>query len=491
MHTRIQALLRTTYNYIPFHVCLLTFVIVGMQVYNAGIFGDPDAQYHLSVAKNLPLWPHSTSFYWLPFTSWGSAFADQHYLFHAFLKPFALVNLELVATVFGFIANLLAFNWLLKVVTKSNRAPWLWLYVLGSTDLLVRINLIKAETTGLVFLFLLVGMLIQKRWTWLLPLMCLYTLWYGASTVFLAILGAYCLAETAHQRTLVLKPIIYTLLGLLLALAVHPYRTTLPALLYDQITAAGFLRQVPGGNEWYAHPEAFLKDNILIFLPWLVSLLYGCFRKNPHGTTTLFLSVASILLLCAGLFTTRMLIYWVPFAVLLSASTLAHPLREYMRKTFNDATQRVRQKLIVIICLFIGIRMLENVYGISTAVHTIGIPASRLRPAAVWLRDHTNPGDIVTNSSWHIFPELLYWNTQNRYIAGEDPAFLWLGDMGRYKEWSSLQNTSITPKAYALVLQALNSKWVIVPITNTTLTDNSYFEQTYADAEVRVLHLRK
>lgn len=491
MQKKLLTIVGHAYAYIPLQIGLLTCIIIGMQVYNIGIFGDPDSPYHLSIAKNFSLWPRDTVFYWLPFTSWGSAFADQHYLFHVFLKPFTLVHLEQAATVLGFLANLLTFNWLLALATKSQRTPWLWLYVLGSTDLLVRTNIIKAETTGMVFLFLLTGILLQQRWVWLFPIMSLYMLWYGGSTIFLLILGIYCAIASIYQRTLVLQPVLYTLCGMLLALAIHPYRTTLPGLLYDQITAAGFLRHIPGGNEWYAHPAAFMKDNISIFLPWLAGLFYFVLQKKSRNLTTWFYVSASIILLCTGLFTTRILIYWVPCAILACASILAEPLWKYVQNVFKNSSNNLTKKLLYVAGFCILVRLMQNVYGISTAIHTIGMPANRLKQAAEWLLTHTQPGDIITNSSWSLFPELLYWNTQNRYIAGADPAFLWLGDTERYTQWSSLQNTSITPQAYALVLRALNSRWVIVPTTNMTLTNNAYFEQMYEDREVRILQLKK
>lgn len=491
MNQKILQSLRSLYTYIPLHIVALTLVIVGMQLYNYSIFGDPDGQYHITIAKIMPWWPTSTNFYWLPFTSWGSAFADQHYLFHIFLKPFALLNNGQIVVIVGFVGNILAFNWLLKQTTSTTRTPWLWLYALGSSDVLVRINMVRAESTGMIFLFLSIGMLLKRKWSWLLPLTCASTLWYGGSTVFMLFLGVYCLLETIQHRTLVLKPAIYTLAGLLLAFAIHPYRVTFPALLYDQITTAGFLRQIQGGTEWYGHRSLFLIDNIVIFLPWVMSIAYLIYKRRIENTSIWFFGICSIILMEAGLKSTRMLLYWAPCAILLTAIVLAQPLKATLTKQLQSSTGRLTKILLVTVCACFVIRLTQNIYGISTAVHTHGISIYRLQGAANWLASHTSPGDVITNATWHIFPELFYWNQSNRYITGEDPAFLWIGDAGRYAQWASLQSGTVSSQTFIQVLRAFQSRWLIVPAETKLPTLDISLQQVYRDAEVKILHLNK
>lgn len=483
----LQSFLHNTY----LHIFLLTLIIAGTQWYNWGIFGDPDAQYHLTVAKLMPLWPTSTQFLWLPFTSWGSAYADQHYLFHLLLKPFALLNIGQFVIIFGFLANILGFNWLLKQVTSGNRVPWLWLYTLGSADLFTRVSLIKAEATGLVFLYLFTGLLLKRKWPWLLPLMTLYTLWYGGSTLALVIVATYCAIEFFLTKTILLKPVYWTLGGLLLAFLIHPYRTTLPALLYDQITRAGLLRAIPGGNEWYSQPTAFLPDNIIIFLPWAISLFYVI--KNKHYTTQThwFLSLCGSVLFFLGLYSNRITLYWVPFALLCMAVILPEPIQKLYKKIRDASTQKIRKVLLLLLLILGCLRGLENILDITTAIHRIGLPIHRLQAAAEWLAGQTQPGDVVVNTSWHIFPELFYWNTKNTYIAGEDPAFLWIADPSRYAIWNQLE-TPLSPRELATSMTAFNSSWLIAPKNlYQNLPKNSYIEQVYEDNAVHIIRLIK
>lgn len=491
MKSRIQHTVRLLLHNEYVHIFVLTLIIAGTQWYNRNIFGDPDAQFHLTVAKIMPLWPTSSEFFWLPFTSWGSAYADQHYLFHLILKPFTLINAGQVIIILGFLANILGFNWLLKQVTNTNRVPWLWFYTLGSADLLTRVSLIKAEATGMVFLYLLTGLLIKRKWSWLLPVMALYTLWYGGSTIFLVILAAYCVTHFFTEKVILLKPIYWTLSGLFLALLVHPYRATLPALLYDQITRAGLLREIPGGNEWYAQPAAFLPDNLIIFLPWVISILYVIKHKKFTTHTAWFMSISSGLLFVLALYSNRVTLYWVPYALLLSAAMLSQPLQAIRENIYKAAGQKLRKILLIVLAVFLCLRGIENMLYITSTIHRIGLPINRMQNAAEWLSNHTQPGDIVTNVSWHIFPELFYWNTKNRYIAGEDPAFLWIADPVRYNAWKRL-DTSDSIVELVASMRTLNSTWLIVTHNqpnNPPRAEN--LQQVYEDTTVRILRLTK
>ncbi|MBL8030845.1 MAG: hypothetical protein JNK33_00765 [Candidatus Doudnabacteria bacterium] len=473
------------------HILILTLIVAGTQWYNWGIFGDPDAQFHLTVARLMPAWPTSTQFFWLPFTSWGTAYADQHYLFHLFLKPLVLLGAGQIVIVLGFLLNLLGFNWLLKQVTTHNRSPWLWLYAFGSADLFTRVSLIKAEATGMVFLFLLTGLLIKRKWQWLLPIMALYTLWYGASTLCLVVLATYCATELFLKKTLLFRPVCWALAGLFLGLVIHPQSAALPALLYDQITGAGLLRVIPGGNEWYAQPAAFLPDNILVLLPWVISLFYIFKARKNTPQTLWFIALSSCALFLLALYSNRLTLYWVPFAVLLMAHTLPSPVQKIYRELFSTPGQTLRKVLVVLLIALAASRGLQNIYNITTTIHRIGLPVDRLRTAAEWLNAHTQPGDVITNTSWHIFPELFYWNTKNRYIAGEDPAFLWIADPDRYTVWKRLEHPT-TQNEYGIGMRAFQSTWLITPhVHNAPADSNPHLRQVYADESVRILHLTK
>ena len=46
-----------------------------------------------------------------------------------------------------------------------------------------------------------------------------------------------------------------------------------------------------------------------------------------------------------------------------------------------------------------------------------------LKDVSDWLKENTQPGEIVFNSRWDYFGGLIFWNQQNYYINGMDPIF--------------------------------------------------------------------
>jgi len=56
----------------------------------------------------------------------------------------------------------------------------------------------------------------------------------------------------------------------------------------------------------------------------------------------------------------------------------------------------------------------------------------RFKLADAWLADNSEPGAIVFNAHWDLFPDLFFWNTSNRYVGGMDPIFQYAYDPKLY-----------------------------------------------------------
>ncbi len=53
----------------------------------------------------------------------------------------------------------------------------------------------------------------------------------------------------------------------------------------------------------------------------------------------------------------------------------------------------------------------------------LGYSATRFRAAAQWLAANSQPGDIVFQAHWDLFPDLFFWNRKDFYVGGMDPIF--------------------------------------------------------------------
>lgn len=51
------------------------------------------------------------------------------------------------------------------------------------------------------------------------------------------------------------------------------------------------------------------------------------------------------------------------------------------------------------------------------------LPFDGARGAAEFVRSVAEPHEIVFDGNWDFFPQLWYWNTEQRYISGLDPRF--------------------------------------------------------------------
>ena len=63
---------------------------------------------------------------------------------------------------------------------------------------------------------------------------------------------------------------------------------------------------------------------------------------------------------------------------------------------------------------------------------TEGAGPLRLREAALWLRDHARPRDVVFNVNWDTFPRLFFWSPETHCVSGNDPVFLYARDPELY-----------------------------------------------------------
>jgi hypothetical protein len=59
---------------------------------------------------------------------------------------------------------------------------------------------------------------------------------------------------------------------------------------------------------------------------------------------------------------------------------------------------------------------------------------------ATWLKNNTKKGDIVFNASWNWFTTLFYYDTDNYYIAGIEPRFLYDYNHELYWKWWHISN---------------------------------------------------
>lgn len=121
-------------------------------------FADPDAFYHITVAKLISKQGPLTDFPWLDLTSLGANYADQHFLFHVlqipFLKIFEPLQAARISAITFAVLCLLTIS---AVFYKLNvKLWWLWPILLALTQPFAT-RLIQGKASPLAILLWFVG----------------------------------------------------------------------------------------------------------------------------------------------------------------------------------------------------------------------------------------------------------------------------------------------------------------------------------------------
>ncbi len=425
-------------------LCLVVAIMATLQIPNRTRLGDPDGFYHAKASQLLEQGNLSDTFPYLAYTTWKDGYADQHYLYHALLIPFNNVDsLFLSIIIFASLAAL-AFYLLFSVLMVKSKLWWLLILMLGSTDFLFRINLVKANTLSLASLAAIIYLLWkwhEKNNYWVaaaIGVVSFLFVWiYGGFVFVPVVLALYVLSVLITERKFDYLPGLASALGIVIGLLVHPHNSHLLVLLYDQIFRAGLgAGAVPVGNEWLPfNIDWFLTSNIPLLLVWVLSLA-AVMAKIWHKQISwleLWLQLIAVALLLLTLRHRRFIEYFTPFAVL-SASVVLTP---YLAKlNWQQIKLSIKQHwqlgfsagFVVFLVASAFLYNFQHVYDYLQG----GEETHRFEEVAQQIYTHSQPGDIVINTQWDQFPQLFYWNSKSYYPIGLDPTFMYIYNADLY-----------------------------------------------------------
>ena len=436
-------------------------------------FGDPDAFYHIQMAKLMTHTLVVRDFPYLQSNFLQHNFVDQHFLYHVILLPFiqffpdwigAKVAQALLGVMFIAVFYLLLKGW------RASGAVWVTLLLLWSESFVYRLNLVKAQPLSLLIIFVAMYALIKQKHWWLFPLAWVYVWTYGGWIMILFVSMLYVLVDSfmtvgsswppATQSWVVkckqavpamlralfcrqhVRAISIVIAGLILGLVVNPYFPLNLKFYWVQVVQIGLINlqdQVRVGAEWYPYePFTMIKNSLLPFSVLLgAGVVFGFYRKKMDFTTKFFFTL-SVIFFFATLKARRNIEYFIPVAVFFSALVFT---RSTMIAEFQQVIQRLRGSIKVrwIAGFFIAA---SGIYSVSNATNFLqhGYPHTYGQPAAEFLQTHSKPGQIVFNVSWDMFPLMFYHDSRNYYLVGLDPTFTYIENPGRYALWYAISS---------------------------------------------------
>ncbi|NIM07187.1 MAG: hypothetical protein GTN69_07285 [Armatimonadetes bacterium] len=419
-----------------------------------------DALYHLrhaAVYASEGLF--MTEFPWVVYSVVSTFAADIWYGFHVLLIPFTSFNGPVAQVKTAGIFILATMLVLFYLAMRRNRMalPFLWPFVLLfiSGSFVGRLTTtrpvaISMGLTALLFSFMISGGILAVFFLSLaLTFFHLSFFWLG---ILIAI--AVSAVKVRTERKWEWRKPLAVLLGLAAGWLLRPNPIGAAKVLYVQVFRLMFEKQkglLAFGRELYPmRPEVLLHDYGLLILIWLGITAISLFAIIRHGVerparnrTLLWSSLGLSLLFFAmtPLLSQRSVDQWALFAIIFVAAGFTYFIvpRQVETKAFSGKKFVPRQTLggeMRAACISAGALILAFMMWRATDTQMLkkgyGIPPDRLKGGLEWLKDNSEPGEIVFHVSWGNFPELFYWNQHNRYIGGMDPIFQYAYDKSLY-----------------------------------------------------------
>jgi hypothetical protein len=333
--------------------------------------------------------------------------------------------------------SLMLFN--LILMTQRIRWRWLWLvlFVLMPYQFFTRHAYVRAISPSLVLMLLIFLLMFRRRYALTGLAVAAYVHLYLGGVLYAPLLvGLYVLASMIGpegDRRIPWTLVAWAAAGWVVGIAVHPYVHGMGEFLRLQILGSGLAPDISVGREWkpYENVWWFAQMSGTVLLVWAGAV---CLRLRMGGTLTaqeMSLLLAQFVFLGLTFKARRFVEYW-PVLSLLSAACLSGPIVDRWATWFDrriDPRQtgkagRVRRVaaaalaagVVAIVCTTPVWRVIRR-----SAECKYDLPA--IRQAMTFLKEHSEPGDVVFTDDWDIFPVYFYHNAHNHYIVGMDPKF--------------------------------------------------------------------
>ncbi len=541
------------------YVFLFGFVfLIFLYVIMPAGFLCPDGFYHTKMALMIKEQGLVKDFPWLYFTTYRNLFVDHHLGYHLLLIPFLSLpspsgldnfGVEIepllkakIATVF-FASLVFVFIYWFCCRLKIRR-PLFWaLLPIVIYPFVARLSLTRAPAISIIIQVLVFYFILKEHFWGIFLLSFFYVLFYGAWPLMIIIIFLYCLAGAAQKlsadwndlfqnqsltkikritvelKTLIkhfftktnLKIILFGAGGLLAGLIINPYYPKTFDFYWLQtikIALVNYHDKIGVGAEWYPPTvQTFYVSNLPVLILWAVSL--GCFISllKQQKKQTWFFALVSLFFLAYTAKAQRNIEYFVPTAIFFSGLILSqlkpinwtkvkNKLKEIFLTSPESASYFTLSVIFLIIVLFfVGFYVNFGLTNLRKNYKSNSLSLNYLQKASFWLKNNSQPNEIIFQSEWDIFPPLFYFNTKNYYINGLDQTFMYEFDQDLYWKWFNLVNAKTPPDKTAEILkQKFQASYVLATTRNKNfkrlLERSPGLEKVYEDEEAKIYKIK-
>lgn len=474
----------------------LCFALLSIIIFATPAFLGTDDYYHARVAAEIIDQRRlALDFVWLPLTILSpDRFVDHHLLFHLAIAPFVALagvtgaKLATAAVAAGVITTAWA---LLRQIGVRYPALWALGLFAVSTPFLYRMLMVRTQGASLLLLILTLCALFARRYRWMLALGFAYVWLYNGFILMLILATAYSAAVWIADRRLELRPVAYTLGGIMLGLIINPYFPQNIQFIFDHLLAkVDLASSVRVGNEWYPYDTDMLMTNSTgALIAMAIGLLAPSFSKRPRDRVETTLLLTALITLFMVFRSRRFIEYFPAFALLFCAASWGRGGVDLA--AFLPASPRFRP----LIALLSAAALLG--LGVRTYTTTLDDARAAIEPeyfagASAWLRDNTPPGAMVFQTDWDDFTRLFYHNTNNVYLVGLDPTYLERADPELWNTWVAITRGEIADPSH-IIRSSFNAEYVVSDASHDAFRDQAAadvaMELVYRDRYNYVWHL--
>ncbi len=455
-----------------------------------------DGHYHIKLAAIIKEQGLLKALPWLQFTYLKDHFVDFHFLYHLLLIPFTYGDLTYgakISTVVFFATMGAVFYAVLK--DRQVPAPWFWFVILliGSPPFLYRMSLPRAPVTALALLLPATVFLAENKRRALFAFAFLFVWMYGGFTALLVFAGFWFPSQWAINKSFDRQTLFALVAGVLAGIVINPYFPENTIFLYSQTFEAGISRVIAGGGEWRPYDRSLLfSQHHLALAVWAGCLTTFVLARRKPAAETLAWLLFLIFTVFLTLRSQRFVEYLFPTLIMTSA-LLARDGWSALRDRPIFARQwlpLVSAGLSILFLLWIFPGQLQSA---KNEMYDDRDPG-RYKKAALWLMGNTPPGTTVYTSDWDDFPELFFYNSQNHYIVGLDPAFLYIYDKTLYRKWDEINLGKIKEDPYPVLLNLFRTPYIFTdndhgPFVNL-MNRHPRIKLRYEDDNTRIYSLR-
>ena len=411
-------------------------------------------------------WKVFSDFPWLYFSKINhpqNYFIYYNFLFYLALIPFTLVTpLFLGIKLYGITAFSLGISIVYMFLLKTNtRKPFIWVVFIFSiinSNVWWRFFMARPFTLTPALMILELYFLYRKKYIWVFTVSFFYLYWHSVTFIFPVMVGViFFLFDALYNNNNkewknILVPALGVFLALLVSVIFAPGFFNFIKDIYIKLFQETILSHrinIAEGNELYpVEPLGFIKDNIVIFILLTTAFVFeiirytrgkidiNWYKNSVVGKKDEGLRLSLFLLTCIfllGTFISRRNADFF-FICCMAYLPLAYPiiLKEIkFNNRFSFLTFVFGIGIVSIFMFFSNFIFLQE--QISR-----GAPFQQMEKTGQWLKTHTAPGTIIFHTTWNWFPLLFYYDTQNYYIAGIEPRFMYDYSPDLYWKWRNI-----------------------------------------------------